>query len=255
MNFEHLFMSFLLRPLFDRIWKLLKRYSFIKCCFFMFIFGYHNSIQDEVQSFKFNKDVIPYSTQSTTENIQVRQRVIKQQTHKEKILSSCQKLMRVIENNNFKKTKKLISSKNINCQDKYGNTPLHKLAQAGDITLIKELLNYGAMMEIQNKEGNTFLHTVACNWNKNDVEDIVWHLYENRKENLQKIINIRNHQGNTILHLINIAQAYFTSDMLMEIGADDSIPNYRGYTPHNLRLYLGKYFNLSKKCQVNFRDS
>ena len=246
--------------------------------------------------------------------------------------------MKAIKNNNFKKTKKLISSRNINCQDQHGNTPLHiaasqgnvkiidlllgiknttqkvplytdmaklniknkkgdtflhilfqnklypnwdligllrreeiqsiinlqnvqgdtplhKLAQVGNITLIKELLNYGVMMGIQNKEGSTFLHTIACIWSKNDVENIVWHLYENQKEDLQKIINIRNDQGNTVLHLTNMVQAYWASDMLMEIGADDSIYNYKRQTPYDLRIYVGEYSNLSKKCQANSRGS
>ena len=317
----------------------------IKEILFLSIFGTSIFIFENIENinlltvsiFKnFNKIINEFNPEK--EFLPDSKKIIVQNPPKMEVLSSCQQLIRTIKNNNVRKTKLLITSKNINCRDKYGNTPLHIaalkgnvkiidlllgiktttqkvplymdmakldiknkkgdtflhilvqnklypnweligllrraeiqsivnlqnvqgntplhiLAQAGNITLIKELLNYGAVMEIQNKEGNTFLHTIACNWNKNDVEDIVWHLYENRKKNLQKIINIPNHQGNTVLHLTNMVQAYWASDMLMEIGADDFILNHKGYTPYDLRVYVGEYLHLSKKCQVNSRDS
>lgn len=67
-----------------------------------------------------------------------------------------------------------ISSPNINIQDKYGYTPLHTAIQQKNIQIVKFLISKGADIEAKNYKGFTPLHTAV--WF--NAEEIVFILIE-----------------------------------------------------------------------------
>ena len=103
----------------------------------------------------------------------------------------------------------------INIQNDQGNTPLHFVM---NVKQMKLLLDAGANPNIQNKYGNTPLHTARS-------IDLMRLLLEN---GAIKSINSQNIFGNTPLHLPNTIEK---TKLLLDAGANPNIQNEDGNTP------------------------
>ena len=108
------------------------------------------------------------------------------------------------------------SGYDLNIQDNYGNTPLILAALKNDIEIFKLLLNAGADINKQNKYGNTPL-TMATSNNKIEIVKLLL--------NAGADIDKQNIFGNTPL----IAAAYKNNreivEILLDYGADEFILN------------------------------
>lgn len=117
----------------------------------------------------------------------------------------------------------------VNVVDKNGVRPIHYAAQAGCVEVVKRLLEMGADLT-RDKLNNTVLHYAVKSVNKHIVELVI------RDED----VNIRNKYGETPLKLLLIECAkwdiekkrcYEVAKLLLEHGADPTIPDARGRTP------------------------
>ena len=112
------------------------------------------------------------------------------------------------------------SGYDLNIQDNYGDTPLIFASRCDNIEIFKLLLNYGASINEQNKRGNTALIRAAYNNNCEIVELLL---------NAGANINVQNVNGSTPLIAASSGNIEVVK-LLLNAGADIDKQDENGYT-------------------------
>jgi ankyrin repeat protein len=130
------------------------------------------------------------------------------------------------------------------------NTDLHVATRDDDWEAALSLIDRGAAVNIQNKDGDTALHK-ACQWEGQHGFRFVY--IPGHTENFLKVVrslidngasvNVQNKKGNTALHEACINCHYVASRLLVEAGADIMIQNKRKLTALHFAC-TGRYVSL-----------
>ncbi|KAL8475302.1 hypothetical protein ACS0TY_028107 [Phlomoides rotata] len=104
--------------------------------------------------------------------------------------------------------KDLISSGIIDSTDNQGNTPLHVAAQRGHLAVVEALiLASPSLIKATNNAGDTFVHAVVSGFQTPGFRrldrqiDLLKHLLSGKVFDVEEIINAKNNDGKTALHL------------------------------------------------------
>lgn len=96
----------------------------------------------------------------------------------------------------------------INSKDKQGNTALHIAAYRGYLSVIEVLVStFPSSTSLTNNHGDTFLHMVVAGFRTPGFRrvdqqiELMKHLVRGKFLNLHDIINIRNNDGRTAIHM------------------------------------------------------
>ncbi len=103
--------------------------------------------------------------------------------------------------NSLENTLKTNKKININEQDKDGDTPLHISVFLSNIKSVKILLNYGAIITIKDKWGQTPLHRICFSMGEDRTFEILELFIKYNKKD-QDIFLIQDNYGNTVCHLV-----------------------------------------------------
>ena len=125
------------------------------------------------------------------------------------------------------------SAQQADTTSKKRNTLLHTIASTGSTMLIDSLDSITISdFEVQNNFLETVFHTAAKRGHKDAVRKLV-SLAEGKKPNknqLKKILNVQNKDGETVLHLISQFSDLDTIRLLVDKGADLKIQDNCGNT-------------------------
>jgi ankyrin repeat protein len=144
---------------------------------------------------------------------------------------------RCCESNNVKFCTLLLEKGciDVNQLDIYGRTPLHYSCYNNSEKMTSLLIKNGADAKIKDKDGNTALHFTVQeyrNINTVKISNMLIHSVLNHD-----IINIRNNDGNTVLHVGCIhANNKEVILLLLDKGGDVHINNNSSYTPLTLAV-------------------
>ncbi|GLT85434.1 hypothetical protein SLE2022_036240 [Rubroshorea leprosula] len=110
-------------------------------------------------------------------------------------------------------------------QDNDGRTPLHWAAIKGRVNILDEILSENLEpAEMITEHGETVLHLAV----KNNHYDAVRYLADNI--NTSKLVNLPDHDGNTVLHLATAGKLNTMVGYLLKLGVDVNALNRKGYT-------------------------
>jgi ankyrin repeat protein len=148
-------------------------------------------------------------------------------------------------------------------KNKDGDMPLHLAIKSGDYSIAELLIRRGANVLVQNSEGNTALHLLVSviveNFQKSgpykDHSRLIYLLLKGKKG----ILNIKNNDGDTPLHLAVKLQDYSLSMHFVQNGCNIDEKNVDGDTPLHLAvrgnsLTLLKFF-IENKCKINEKNN
>ncbi|XP_026751581.2 ankyrin repeat domain-containing protein 27-like [Galleria mellonella] len=139
---------------------------------------------------------------------------------------------------------------NVNATDVNECTPLHYASSRGHQNALLLLLHSGANINETNIDKNTPLHLSVNNGHMNCVKAIIYFAEHSRKK---VIINCVNESGNTPLHLASKWGYEGIARLLIENGAEPSLPNKNNKTAfdyaHNLKI-----LNVLKSCTPNLYE-
>src|SRR6266702_4446750 len=131
----------------------------------------------------------------------------------------------------------------VNCQQNDLCTPLHLAARYGELKVAQVLLEHGADVDSRDNMGKTPLHLLFKS-SVRDYDDIPYYDdipdYDNIPDFARLLlehgtdVNIRDEDGNTLLHLLLNLWIYKFARILLELGADVSVENNMGKTPLHL---------------------
>ena len=160
-------------------------------------------------------------------------------------------LHKACERGDLKEVTSLVSSKNINTQNRAGETPLYVATKYGDLNTVKVLMSRKECdFNIPDEQGNTPLH-IAC---MNGPDSIVQFLTAYQRCQL----NIQNRGRETPIHL---ASEYDTVRYLLsQKECDLNITNEQGDTPLHTACKNGhpskvQFLVVDKRCQLNTQNS
>lgn len=117
---------------------------------------------------------------------------------------------------NLKRVKKLLKKNDINSKFMNNNSLLHISANNEDADMFYFLLSNGCDFRHVNNYGDTCLHVLAMNNNVYCLEILCRH-------NIEDIINKKNKEGDTALHLAIKNGFYYFCALLLENGAKRDI--------------------------------
>lgn len=147
---------------------------------------------------------------------------------------------------------------NVNIRDKDDYTALHVASSVGHLDVVIKLIERGAELDCVTFQGNNPLHLASVNNHTNIVEELIKalnspHLFlehlksnadqdileeikENHfvliKERLEMILNSRNYQGLTPLHILaQMDNAHHCVDMLLAYGSNPNLLSENGKSP------------------------
>lgn len=112
-----------------------------------------------------------------------------------------------------------------------GQTPLHIAAMVGNIEIIKLLVSAGALVNAKDNFKSTPLHQAVC---CNQIGAVKLLILENRKS-----INLKQHLGNTPLHIAAMNGYNELVKLLISCQADIDPENLSGDTPLGLAALAG----------------
>ena len=158
-------------------------------------------------------------------------------------------LHKAVRKGNDKIVKLLLNQQNIeiDSRDKYKNTPLHLAFYKRDETIINLLLENGAEIASQNQDQNTVLHIAVFKmW-----DDMILSIIFSDTEQMKRIVNWQNKDGNTALHLAyHIKNSKIRNGLikdLLSIEADPHISNNRGLIPNQMLTQANPFSNLLRQ--------
>ncbi|KAF8777580.1 Poly [ADP-ribose] polymerase tankyrase-2 like protein [Argiope bruennichi] len=137
----------------------------------------------------------------------------------------------------------------INDSDDLGNTPLHYASQFGNITVVKLLLDFGAIYIAKNKQGKIPLQ-VADNSDIKALLNIVEKLFRYVKlgnfvevkkciQQQRCIVNAKDNDGHHPLHWAASNGHISIVKLLLETGADPTYVTNKGNTPLHIAVSKG----------------
>ncbi|GLT25465.1 hypothetical protein SLA2020_005910 [Shorea laevis] len=110
-------------------------------------------------------------------------------------------------------------------QDNDGRTPLHWAAIKGRVNILDEILSENLEpAEMITEHGQTVLHLAV----KNNQYEAVRYLADNI--NTSTLVNLPDHDGNTVLHLATARKLNTMVPDLLNLGVDVNALNLKGYT-------------------------
>ncbi|XP_075711233.1 uncharacterized protein LOC142748001 isoform X2 [Rhinoderma darwinii] len=115
--------------------------------------------------------------------------------------------------------------------DQYGNTRLHYEAHAGNLDMVRRLMQDGYSVLSQNASGLTPLHMAAFGGNAQVLEMLL-------SSQPINAINIRSIKDSTLLHEAVCGRSLETVQLLIEKGADTNLQDQAGNTPLHLAAFL-----------------
>ena len=118
-------------------------------------------------------------------------------------------------------------------QDSHGDTPLHEACVRGNQIILKEMLDHGANVRIQNADDETPLHT-AC---KEGFAEIVKEIL--RLDMCQKLLQACDNEFNTPMHLAVESGDLDTVKVLLKFKAASSRPNGDDVVPMHIAAAQG----------------
>ncbi|TAM40125.1 MAG: ankyrin repeat domain-containing protein [Rhodanobacter sp.] len=131
----------------------------------------------------------------------------------------------------------------VNTQDPDGRAALHLAAERKDVRLATKLLDRGADLGITDKQGHTPLHTAAAQNPRTDKgrseQAIVVETLAKRADD--KILNKKDNNGQTALHLAAERGQDRAVGALLKSGADTSLVNSKGETAKDLAQAYGDH--------------
>ncbi|XP_023313720.1 ankyrin-3-like [Trichogramma pretiosum] len=156
----------------------------------------------------------------------------------------------------------------VNVQDNQGNTPLILAMDRGDENLMELLLRRGADPNTTDKEGSSPLH-VICNradYGEDDDVGLIKSFFKiNQELNRSVLVDVRDEQGRTPLHLALWWGLKRIAKFLLRRGADPNSVDEKGSTPlHNicdssntdlLRMFFRINDELNQRVEINVRDN
>ncbi|WP_264338380.1 ankyrin repeat domain-containing protein [Wolbachia endosymbiont (group A) of Cheilosia soror] len=156
---------------------------------------------------------------------------------------------------------KIRSSKiefNINCTDKYGNTPLFVAVENGRSEAIERLIDGGADVSIVNKNGHTVFHyaikkrsfemlnTLLPKRGKRDkngvtiIDEFGCTVEEIDAGKAKELLGVIDNRGNTLLHhAVKVGFSEKMIDFLVEYGVDLNKKNKNGVAPIHIAAKYG----------------
>ncbi|CRG93477.1 conserved Plasmodium protein, unknown function [Plasmodium gallinaceum] len=117
---------------------------------------------------------------------------------------------------NIKRTKKLLKKNDINSKFMNNNNLLHICSYNEDANMFYFLLTNGCDYKHINDNGDTCLHIIALNNNLYCLDILC-------RNNIKDIINIKNKEGDTALHISIKNGFYRFFSLLIKYGADTCI--------------------------------
>lgn len=112
-----------------------------------------------------------------------------------------------------------------------GSTPMHRAAMLGLAEAVRALLRFGSQASARDQHGETPLHKAAREGHLSTVALLA----------RVSDVNLGNHLGMTPLHWAALAGRRDVAKVLLECGADPSMPNVAldGVTPGRLAELMG----------------
>ena len=135
-----------------------------------------------------------------------------------------------------------VDSDAVNAQDNHGDTPLHEACIRGNLTIVKELLNHGADVDIRNADDEIPLHT-AC---KEGLVEIVKEILHVTHEGADNLLKAYDNELNTPMHLAVESGDLETVEVLLESKAEIRRPNSAKAAPIHIAAAQG-YVEIAKK--------
>lgn len=110
-------------------------------------------------------------------------------------------------------------------QDNDGRTPLHWAAMKGKVNIIDEILSVNLEpAEMITQHGETLLHLAV----KNNQYEAVRYIVDTI--DTSRLVNLPDHDGNTVLHLATAGKLTAMVTYLLDLGVDVNALNRKGYT-------------------------
>ncbi|MDN5247985.1 MAG: ankyrin repeat domain-containing protein [Wolbachia endosymbiont of Tyrophagus putrescentiae] len=135
----------------------------------------------------------------------------------------------------------------VNLQNKNGRTPLHLAAGSGGTSVVKLLIEKEAKVNLQDKNGRTPLHLAARSGNTSVVELLI----EKRAG-----VNPQDQDRRTPLHLASRYDHMDVVDVLVRRNANSMLIDKRGKTPRDLTTSEGirEFLRSAEKVQLLQQD-
>ena len=127
-------------------------------------------------------------------------------------------------------------------QDNHGDTPLHEACICGNLTILKEMLEHGANVNIRNADEETPLHT-AC---KEGFVEIVKDILHWNRDEAEVLLDASDNDLNTPMHLAVESGDLKTVEVLLKFKADPSRPNGVRVVPMHIAAAQG-YVEIAKE--------
>ena len=145
----------------------------------------------------------------------------------------------------------------VNVQDSHGDTPLHEACICGNLTILKEMLEHGANVDIRNDDEETPLHT-AC---KEGFDEIVQEILHWKTDGAEALLEAYDDEFDTpIMHLAVKSGDLKTVKVLLDFKAPPSKPDHDKVVPMHIAAAQGyveiakellRSNGLCKNCQDN----
>ncbi|CAB0034199.1 unnamed protein product [Trichogramma brassicae] len=132
----------------------------------------------------------------------------------------------------FKINKQLYQLVQVDAQDRWGNTPLHRALKWRNQETAELLLRYGADLNLADEDGSTPLHIIGKEFDNFDISNFLFEISEEKLPLVQ--FDAQDKLGNTILHQALQSAHECTQrviEFLLRRGANPNLPNKKGLTP------------------------
>lgn len=129
-----------------------------------------------------------------------------------------------------------------NVKNVSGQSPLHLAVEFCNKTFIEKLIEVEADITVQDKDGNTPLHTAILKGVSNDILLTLISVYQN----LMIDVDVYNYDGKTPLHIAVKSNNLHATKLLINCGSNvHAIERKKGYTPLHLAV-LGQNIDILK---------
>ena len=161
----------------------------------------------------------------------------------------------------FKKIVNRTNSENVNKTDGNGWTALHYAIDKKSGTKVEELLKRDDVNVKNNEDNSTPLH-LAANW-QNIPLDLFKNLFQKSKEKSTDLINAKDKNGNTALHIACLKNSQNAINVLLENEVTVNIKNNENRTPLHCATmrkdistdWYTKILDKSNSDTVNVKDN
>ena len=133
---------------------------------------------------------------------------------------------------------------NIDRNDREGDTPLHKASAQGWPSTVSKLIDHGLRIDDKNRYGETPLHKASIDGGHRAIEQLM-------ERGAKRIINDKDESGETPLHRASLFGSYREIEILMKYGADMNLKNKNGESPLHKAAVSGQPRNVKSLINAN----